>query len=1237
MKHAFLCLLCLYLNHLSAQKDVELFFQKGHHEPIVSIAQSADGKTLATGGTDMTIRFRDLVTGLEFQTFRAKEWNVMGEDAQIKHLEFSKDNRYLLCMVRSDVIDQLLIIDVKKNSVHFQEIQDGKDRNIAGAFMLPDGKQVAFCNSMQGKALRYYNITSKKYSQKSYYKSSDFQHTTEHWVSFKFGITFSPNKEKVFTMTPAFGKVKGQVVFAMEANTGKALQRIFLPKIPKDYFKRVIPAKDNQHCYVIPYNGFATDKIYWHKYHIETGKLVDTTGALLEKYEKAPLNHCLTTKGKFVYTDHDSLYIYTPGKAQIEYKWNIKTAKGNTSPESIKHLGVVTSMQSSIDGKSVFVAFSGNNRGRSTNKSVGSKGDFLADVITIRQIDLSTGRVMREYASLGKMVNAIAFDPKGKSLWVVEDKTSYEKRSPTLLNIWKFRDIGNLPSCNLYGANVDKLLFSPNKRECLIQHKFFRSSGIIRTKKYEYQELFHLKKENLEGQQLWTEDKKEKRTRYKRGGIIIDNQYSKAIDSQLRLFQVNKSDINNNNYLTKIDYPKLEKRYTPPLHFVNEGQEVAIFDWGKIDKRADKIVETSKIHFYNSTSGKKITTLDLGTIFLNMNVRPPIATNQDESLLAFFATYEYKKTEDLGKGYLYIINTAEHNVTSKIKLESEDCFFWKYNDLYSKNLCAPAEISALTFSPDSKFVLGGWQDNSIKIWDTESGKLIRTLDEHLAIVNAIAFHPKKPIMASASSDAQIIFWNTETWSIIAKMIMVGQNDYILYTDKGHYTATKGALNWVAFKKDNKLYSFDQFDIQYNRPDIVMDSLGLASSTMKRMLKKAYDKRIQRMGYSEEMLQQEFNVPSLGIVEELPFEQDHADLSFKVQLEDQKSTLKHLHVYVNDVPIYGLLGKSLDNKNSTNLQEKINLELSKGLNNITLSVTNAQGAESLKKRFVVEYNNKKEHKKPDLHLLLVGVSQYQDTVRNLTFASKDVQDIAQLFSKQKKNYGGIYTHIIINEQATSSAILTQLEALKKTHVDDEIILYFSCHGLLDEQLNYYLAMHDTNFDAPQNNGLPYSKIEELIAQIPARKRLMFIDACHSGEVDKTEVELQQKETNDQKDLAVRSKSGNYNLRPKLGLSNSFAYMQTLFSNISNGTGATVISAAGGMEFALESKDWGNGAFTYSILEGIQSKKADLDEDGLVKISELQKYVTFTVHKLTNGKQVPTTRHVNRLNDFYIYRY
>ena len=95
------------------------------------------------------------------------------------------------------------------------------------------------------------------------------------------------------------------------------------------------------------------------------------------------------------------------------------------------------------------------------------------------------------------------------------------------------------------------------------------------------------------------------------------------------------------------------------------------------------------------------------------------------------------------------------------------------------------------------------------------------------------------------------------------------------------------------------------------------------------------------------------------------------------------------------------------------------------------------------------------------------------------------------------------------------------------------------------------------------------------------------------------------------------------------------MKELFTDLRRGTGTTVLSSAGGAEFAMESKDWKNGLFTYSLLFGLRNNSADLNEDGIIMLSELQLYVTDRVSKLSHGKQTPTTRIQNITLDYRIW--
>ena len=86
---------------------------------------------------------------------------------------------------------------------------------------------------------------------------------------------------------------------------------------------------------------------------------------------------------------------------------------------------------------------------------------------------------------------------------------------------------------------------------------------------------------------------------------------------------------------------------------------------------------------------------------------------------------------------------------------------------------------------------------------------------------------------------------------------------------------------------------------------------------------------------------------------------------------------------------------------------------------------------------------------------------------------------------------------------------------------------------------------------------------------------------------------------------------------LGMKNSFELMQELFVNVGRSTGATVISAAGGTQFAQERGDLKNGVFSFVLLELLKKNKT-------VSISDLKNTVLKLVPELTNGLQKPTFR-------------
>ena len=80
-----------------------------------------------------------------------------------------------------------------------------------------------------------------------------------------------------------------------------------------------------------------------------------------------------------------------------------------------------------------------------------------------------------------------------------------------------------------------------------------------------------------------------------------------------------------------------------------------------------------------------------------------------------------------------------------------------------------------------------------------------------------------------------------------------------------------------------------------------------------------------------------------------------------------------------------------------------------------------------------------------------------------------------------------------------------------------------------------------------------------------------------------------------------------------------------------SGVVVMTASTGMEVSHERAEWGHGAFTKALIEGLKGK-ANYNRDNTVDIKELDLYITNREKELTNGSQHPTTEIPKTLPNF-----
>ena len=75
-------------------------------------------------------------------------------------------------------------------------------------------------------------------------------------------------------------------------------------------------------------------------------------------------------------------------------------------------------------------------------------------------------------------------------------------------------------------------------------------------------------------------------------------------------------------------------------------------------------------------------------------------------------------------------------------------------------------VTSLSFSPDGKTIASGSLDKTVGIADVKTGRLIRSLQGHADEVNSVAFSPDGKTIASASRDESIFLWDTANGDVI---------------------------------------------------------------------------------------------------------------------------------------------------------------------------------------------------------------------------------------------------------------------------------------------------------------------------------------------------------------------------------------------------------------------------------------------------------------------------------------
>ncbi|WP_327041306.1 hypothetical protein OG400_29360 [Micromonospora ureilytica] len=206
-------------------------------------------------------------------------------------------------------------------------------------------------------------------------------------------------------------------------------------------------------------------------------------------------------------------------------------------------------------------------------------------------------------------------------------------------------------------------------------------------------------------------------------------------------------------------------------------------------------------------------------------------------------------------------------------------------------------------------------------------------------------------------------------------------------------------------------------------------------------------------------------------------------------------------------------------------------------------------------------------------LLIGASTYDDP--DLAPLSAPLADVERFAALLRDPMIGFFDRVEVLLNRPSHELLGAIEELSTGGgFDDLLLLYLSCHGVVDHQRGgaLYFAASNTQSNRLASTSVPARYVNEQFAHATARSRVLLLDCCFSGRFAE----------------GFGSKSDVDPLRDVAG------------------GGYVVITASDSVGVAYEESRDQRSVFTDVLVEGLRTGDADCDADGVVSTNDLFDY-------------------------------
>ena len=212
-------------------------------------------------------------------------------------------------------------------------------------------------------------------------------------------------------------------------------------------------------------------------------------------------------------------------------------------------------------------------------------------------------------------------------------------------------------------------------------------------------------------------------------------------------------------------------------------------------------------------------------------------------------------------------------------------------------------------------------------------------------------------------------------------------------------------------------------------------------------------------------------------------------------------------------------------------------------------------------------------------LVVATGTYSDPgLRRLRAPARDAANLAQVLADPGIGSFAVTTVI---DQPSHQIQLAVEDFLDGRGTGDLLLVYLSCHGLLDARRRLHFAATDTRKERLGSTGVEAAWVLDQLEHCRARSQVVILDSCFSGA------------------FAHGAKG-----EADLSLQDRF---------LGQGRGRVVLTASTATEYSFEGDPTDAAAtaagsvFTAALVQGLRTGAADTDRDGHVSVDDAYAYV------------------------------